>query len=386
MSMPTEKVMRTAIAARDSGFDGRFIYAVITTGVFCRPSCAARAPRSENLRFFQGSAEAIAAGFRACKRCRPLQPSAAAAIADIAAYITANFDAALPLDLLATRAGLSSGRLQKAFKAALGVTPKAYQVARRVECMKASLQSGGAVTTAILDAGYGSSSRAYSKAHSLGMTPKTYRAGGAGETIAYACRNTSLGALLMGATDIGVCFAHFGDSETALLAQLTNEFPNAQLVRSSALRSPELDAWIAALDAHISHGKSRPDLPLDLRGTAFQIRVWRFLLSVQTDVVLSYGELAAQINAPKAVRAAASACAANKIAVLVPCHLVLRGNGGLGGYRWGLARKRSLLASVGADKVKSDVSIRPNPPRNPTVGYVRRFSGYRPSFAAAESD
>jgi AraC family transcriptional regulator of adaptative response/methylated-DNA-[protein]-cysteine methyltransferase len=200
------------------------------------------------------------------------------------------------------------------------------------------------VLAAITDAGFESTSRIYGHApRNLGMTPTAYRHGGAGEAIAYAARPTEMGTLLMAATDRGVCFAQFGDTESALVAQLKSEFPKASFTPSPMADSPELRAWILAFEAHIAGDAPRPDLPLDLRGTAFQIRVWRFLLQVPAGSVISYGELAAGIGAPRAVRASASACAANRIAVVVPCHRVLRGGGGLGGYRWGIERKRVLL-------------------------------------------
>jgi len=262
----------------------------------------------------------------------------------LARYIEENAGETLSLARLAKQVHLSPAHLQRKFKAVLGVSPKAYQDAVRLKRLKSGLRSGQSVLDSITDAGFQSTSRVYgATTRNLGMTPSAYRAGGAGETIAYACRDTALGALLMGATDRGVCFAQFGKSESRLAAQLRAEFPSATLVQSSMADSPELDAWIQAFEAHIAGTAPRPDLPLDLRGTAFQIRVWRFLLRVPEGEVISYGELAAGIGAPKAVRAAASACAANRIAVLVPCHRVLRGDGGLGGYRWGLERKRALL-------------------------------------------
>jgi len=210
--------------------------------------------------------------------------------------------------------------------------------------LKGGLKAGKSVLDSIAEAGFQSTSRVYGRVvRNLGMTPSAYRAGGAGEIIAYAYRDTALGPLLMAATDRGVCFAQFGDSESALIGQLRAEFSSASIVASSMANSAELDAWIHALEAHIRGTAPRPDLPLDLRGTAFQIRVWKFLLGISEGEVLSYGEVATGIGEPKAVRAAASACAANRIAVLVPCHRVLRADGGLGGYRWGLERKRALI-------------------------------------------
>jgi AraC family transcriptional regulator, regulatory protein of adaptative response / methylated-DNA-[protein]-cysteine methyltransferase len=345
-TMPTEAEKWRAIVARDRHSDGGFWYGVATTGVFCRPSCASRRPRRDNVRFFASPGAATAAGFRACKRCAPLAAGdrQAARIEDVARYIEAHADEPLPLARLAARARLSPAHFQRRFKARLGVSPKAYQDGIRLERLKAGLRTGAAVLDAIVGAGFSSTSRVYGEAaRNLGMTPSAYRAGGAGETIAYACRQTALGLLMMAATDRGVCFAQFGASEDALRRGLAAEFPKATLAPSAMAASPELEAWIRAFEAHLGGDAPRPEVPLDLRGTAFQIRVWRFLLGIGEGDVLSYAEVAAGIGAPQAVRAAASACGANRIAVLVPCHRVLRGDGGLGGYRWGLERKRALL-------------------------------------------
>jgi AraC family transcriptional regulator of adaptative response/methylated-DNA-[protein]-cysteine methyltransferase len=262
----------------------------------------------------------------------------------LADYIEQHASETLTLAHLARQAHLSPAHLQRTFKSVLGVSPKVYQDAARLRRLKGGLKAGKSVLDAITEAGFESTSRVYGHApRNLGMTPSAYRRGGAGETIAYAGRETAMGYLLMAATDRGVCFAQFGESETDLVAQLASEFPNARHVPSSMADSRELDAWMQAFEAHIAGDAPRPDLPLDLRGTAFQIRVWRFLLQVPEGSVLSYAELAAGIGAPKAVRAAATACAANRVAVLVPCHRVLRGDGGLGGYRWGMERKRALI-------------------------------------------
>jgi AraC family transcriptional regulator of adaptative response/methylated-DNA-[protein]-cysteine methyltransferase len=343
--MISKQQMRDAIRTRDPAYDGRFFYAVITTGVYCRPSCAARPARPENLRFFSSGSEAAAAGFRPCKRCRPDEPAARLKVlVEAGRYIEAHSSERLTLAHLAARAGLSASRFQRAFKAAFGVSPKAYQDAARLNGFKASLKSGDGVSGAMYSAGFGSPSRVYgASSRNIGMTPGVYRAGGAGEVITHACRETPLGTLMMAATDRGVCFAQFGDDTGSLLRQLAEEFPRATLHASPCADSPQLDAWMDALAAHMSEGAPRPELPLDLRGTAFQVRVWRFLLSVPAGDVMSYGEVAAGIEQPKAVRAVASACAANRVAVLVPCHRVLRGDGNLGGYRWGMERKRALL-------------------------------------------
>lgn len=346
MTRLTEAAMRRAVAERDPRHDGAFVYGVATTRIYCRPSCPSRAAKPANLRFYEGPAAAERAGYRACKRCQPNATDAASTrrIKAVARYIEAHAEEALPLARLAQAAHLSSAHLQRTFKAVLGVSPKAYQDQKRLERLKSGLKGGQRVLDSIAAAGFQSTSRVYGNAtRSLGMTPSAYRAGGAGETIAYACRATALGLVLMAATDRGVCFAQFGSSEAELTGRLAEEFPAATRIASTMTASPELDAWIEAFDAHIEGNAPRPDLPLDLRGTAFQITVWRFLLKIPAGDVVSYSELAAGIDAPKAVRAAASACGANRVAVLVPCHRVLRGDGSLGGYRWGLERKRALL-------------------------------------------
>ena len=262
----------------------------------------------------------------------------------VAQNIEMHADEALTLSSLAKVAALSPSRLQKQFKAAFGVSPKAYQDAVRMRRFKQSLKDGSKVTDAIFASGFGSVSRVYGEANrSIGMPPRTYRAGGAGEVIVYAGRTTALGLMMMAATDRGVCFVEFGDDEASLVGRLRSEFPKAELTASPARNAPELDAWMEALDQHISAGAPRPDLPLDMRGTAFQVKVWQFLLSIREGDVLSYSEVAAKIDKPRAVRAVASACGKNRIGVLIPCHRVLRGDGGLGGYRWGLERKRALL-------------------------------------------
>lgn len=263
----------------------------------------------------------------------------------LARFIEAHVDESLPLARLAREANVSPYHLQRSFKAALGVSPKTYQANARLNALKHSLRAGDSVSSAIIDAGFGSTSRVYEQTDgALGMTPSAYRAGGAGETIHYAVRATAIGTLLMGATARGVCFVHIGDSEAQLTEALRTEYPHALLVHSSAEDSRQLDAWMHALDDHVSGDAPRPrDIPLDLRGTAFQLRVWRFLLSIRDGDVVSYAEAAAGIDQPSAVRAAATACARNNVAILVPCHRVLRGDGSLGGYRWGTERKRALL-------------------------------------------
>lgn len=336
--------MNAAIAARDAAFDGEFVFGVVTTGVVCRPSCPARASRLDNRRFFADLDAAVLAGFRPCKRCRPGAPAPAVQVAaDAARFIEQHADQRVTLAELAERAALSPARLQKTFKAAFGVSPRQYHEAVRLGLFKRSLRSARTVTEALYQAGFESTSRAHAASQNMGMTPSAYRSGGRGETIRYACRVTSLGPLLMAATARGVCFAQFGDNTEALVEQLRAEFPAADIAESRASESPELTAWVTALDAHLSSGAPRPDVPLDLRGTAFQVKVWRFLQRIGEGDVMSYSELAAALDQPTATRAVASACAKNRIAVLVPCHRVLRADRSLGGYRWGMERKQALL-------------------------------------------
>jgi AraC family transcriptional regulator of adaptative response/methylated-DNA-[protein]-cysteine methyltransferase len=354
-----EARLYAGITRRDSTLDGQFVYAVLTTGVYCRPSCSARTPLRQNIRFFASCDEASQAGFRACKRCRPDDPHYGVAhLIELARYILAHADEKLPLKALAARQGVSPGYLQRTFKAVFGISPKAFQDAARLNTLKSLLKAGDDITGAIFEAGYGAPSRFYeSAARQIGMSPKAYREGGSGETITYACRHTALGALMMAATDKGVCFVMFGEGEgegeDALLDQLHAEFPKANLSLSTDNGGASLDGWMVALDNHLSQGAPRPDIPLDLRGTAFQIKVWQFLLSIPEGDVISYSEVAKAIDQPRAVRAAASACGKNRIAVLVPCHRVLRGDGGLGGYRWGVERKRALLDSERGKRAKS---------------------------------
>lgn len=263
---------------------------------------------------------------------------------DLARFVADHADETLTLERLSARVHLSTSRMQRVFKSIFGVSPKKFQQAARSERFKQLLRDGTDITDAIYQSGYGSTSRVYGQTmHNIGMTPKSYRAGGAGETITWACRETVLGPILMAATPRGVCFAQFGEDCRQLKHQLQDEFPKAELRPYDSESPQQLDQWIDALNGYLQNRQPRPELPLDLKGTAFQIKVWEFLLGLQEGDVISYSELAQAIDKPRAVRAAASACAANRIAVLVPCHRILRGDGGLGGYRWGLERKRALL-------------------------------------------
>lgn len=331
------------VVARDAGADGRFFYSVRTTGVYCRPSCPARLANPKNVRFHATAAEAEAAGFRACKRCKPDQPSLDVRRAGLVAQACATIDAAEAtpgLTALAAAAGLSPHHFHRLFKAATGLTPRAYAAARRAEKVRDRLSDGAGVTEALYDAGFGASSRFYAAAEDmLGMTPTAYRAGGAGAQIRFAVGECSLGTILVAATAVGVCAITLGDEPDALLRDLQDRFPRASLIGG--------DAGFEQTVGHVIGFIEAPglglDLPLDVRGTAFQQRVWRALRSIPPGSTASYAEIADRIGAPAAVRAVAGACAANPLAVAIPCHRVVRTGGGLGGYRWGVERKRALL-------------------------------------------
>lgn len=358
MLMPPENEMRKAIEVRDISFNGQFFYGVITTGIFCFPSCSTKAAKPENIRFFPNIESAILAGFRACKRCHPMTKNARIEkLVEVVRYIERHAEEKITLSSLGEIAGLSPSRLQRVFKEVFGISPKVYQDAVRMRCFKRSLQAGDRITDAIYASGFGSISRVYGEStRHLGMKPKSYRAGGAGETIHYACRNTAIGLMLMAATDKGICSVQFGNEQNFLISQLNKEFPKAKIIISSAQDTDQLDTWMKALDRHINLGFPRPDLPLDIKGTAFQIKVWHFLLSIKEGDTFSYGEVADKIDCPKAARAVGTACGKNPISVLIPCHRVLRGDGGLGGYRWGLERKRVLLSKE-KEKVKQKRAI-----------------------------
>jgi AraC family transcriptional regulator, regulatory protein of adaptative response / methylated-DNA-[protein]-cysteine methyltransferase len=336
-----------AIERRDGGLDGELFFGVVTTGVYCRPSCPSRRPLRKNVRFYATAAEAERDGLRPCKRCRPLdreRDRAAATVRELCRHIEAHPDAAPDLAELAARAGLSRFHLQRTFKAVAGVTPKEYVEACRMRQLKGSLRKAKDVTEAVYDAGFGSSSRVYERADTrLGMTPMQYRRGGQGVAITYASAPTPLGLLMIGATDRGICFVQFGDSEEELSAALRREYPAAQIAPMASPYPPEFERWMTALTRHLAGAQPRLDLPLDIRATAFQMRVWNYLQSIPYGEVQSYGEVAAAIGKPSAVRAVARACASNTVALAIPCHRVIRGTGELGGYRWGLGRKRALI-------------------------------------------
>ncbi|HYL92131.1 MAG TPA: bifunctional DNA-binding transcriptional regulator/O6-methylguanine-DNA methyltransferase Ada, partial [Alphaproteobacteria bacterium] len=320
----------------------------MTTGVYCRPSCPARAALRKNVRFYATPADAERDGLRPCLRCRPLAQGLAdanaARVRDLCRYIETHSDEPLPLTALAKKAGLSPFHLQRSFKAALGLTPKQYVEAARLRKLKGHLKSSADVTDAVYEAGYGSSSRVYERADTrLGMTPNQYRQGGRNVTITHVMIDSPLGPMMIGATDRGLCFIHFGDSGKELLASLKKEYPAATLEPMRKPYHPDFQKWIDALSRHLAGQQPHIELPLDIRATAFQMRVWNYLQSIPYGEVQSYSEVAAGIGEPKAARAVARACASNELAVVIPCHRVIRGTGELGGYRWGLSRKRALI-------------------------------------------
>ena len=331
-----------AVRTRDARYDGRFVYAVRSTGIFCRPSCPSRRPHRRHVAFFDAPASARAAGFRACLRCAPEgQPRATQAIERVRAHIDAHLDERLTLVELSGVAGLSPSHLQKAWKAALGLSPRDYVRLRRAERFKAQVRAGRSVTDALYEAGYGSGSRLYSDASArLGMTPGAYKRGGAGETVRFSTARSPLGRLLAASTERGLCAVQLGESDAALEAALRKDYPRAEVVRDDRVLKPTL----AAILAHLDGGVPRLDLPVDVAATAFQWRVWRTLQQIPYGETRSYAEVAEALGQPTAVRAVARACASNRVALVVPCHRVVRADGSTGGYRWGAARKRRLLA------------------------------------------
>lgn len=331
-----------AVAARDRSRDGRFVFAVETTGVYCRPSCPARRPKRENVRFFATPAEAEAAGFRACLRCRPAgaaDPSEERA-RTARDYLEAHLDETVTLADLATHVGGSPHHLQRTFKRCFGVSPRQYVNARRLERFRRLVREEGSVTDAVYEAGFVDGRQLYSQAGArLGMTPGRFRDGGAGVTIRYATAASPVGRLLVAATDRGLCAVRLGDTDAEVMAALRSEFPRAVLEAAPG----ELGPWIDDALARIAGEEPARLPPLDVQATDFQRRVWEALVAIPRGAVRTYGEVAAAIGRPRAVRAVARACATNPVAVVVPCHRVVAASGGLGGYRWGRERKEKLL-------------------------------------------
>jgi AraC family transcriptional regulator of adaptative response/methylated-DNA-[protein]-cysteine methyltransferase len=332
-----------AVVGRDRSHDGKFVFAVSTTGVYCRPSCPARRPRRENVSFFFRPEEAEKAGFRACLRCRPRLLSGHPQLdfaREVCRYIEQHLDESTTLDRLGKVFQQSRFHVQRRFKAALGITPREYAESCRMRLLKRNLQAGDNVTRAMYDAGYGSSSRLYEKtASQLGMTPDKYRRGAVAAAIRYAIADSPLGRMLIAATARGVCAIQFAGSDDELIEGLKREFP-------FAVRKPDeggLQAWIEAVVSKMAGRELNAALPLDIRATAFQRRVWTYLQSIPFGATRSYGEVAKAIGQPSASRAVARACATNPVAVAIPCHRVVREDGNISGYRWGVKRKKTLL-------------------------------------------
>jgi len=340
---PADEPRWEAVNARDAVRDGEFVFAVSTTGVYCRPSCPARRPRRENVEFFLRPELAEKAGYRACLRCRPKALSGngqADIVKAICRFLEQYLDEPVTLDRLGKEFHQSPFHLQRRFKAVLGITPREYADSCRLRLLKRNLQAGDSVTRAMYDAGYGSSSRLYERtASQLGMTPDKYRRGAIAAMIRYTIADSPLGRMLIAATERGICAIQFARTDGELLEGLKREFP-------FAARKPDesgLQSWVVALLQHMRGKHLDSSLPLDIRATAFQRRVWTYLQSIPFGATRSYHQVAKAIGRPTASRAVARACATNPVAVAIPCHRVVREDGSMGGYRWGIERKQALL-------------------------------------------
>lgn len=333
-----------AVASRDHRYDGSFVYAVRSTGIYCRPSCPSRRPRRERVVFFGAPEAAEREGFRPCRRCDPRGvPGAAESrfIRQACKLIEQDSGDPIRISGVARQMGVSPFRLQRMFRRIMGISPMAYAQSVRLRRFKTKLREGSDVTSALYEAGYGSSSRLYEKSNGhLGMTPATYGRGGLGMEIGYTTAPTHLGRLLVAGTAKGVSAIYVGDSEERLQAELRREYPAAKISKNSA----QVSRWVQELVRHISGEQPDLDLPLDVKATAFQRRVWQALQQIPRGSTRSYSDLARAVGLPKGQRAVARACATNPAAILIPCHRVVREDGGLGGYRWGIKRKKALLA------------------------------------------
>ena len=333
-----------AVLTKDARFDGQFVFAVSSTGIYCRPSCPSRRARRDRVSFFQLPEAAERAGFRACRRCHPrnarvIDPQIQMA-RQVCRIIEETEGEPITLAALSQQVGVSAFHLQRTFKSIMGITPRRYAEAYRMDRFKQGVRKGETITSAIYDAGYGSSSRLYERAASqLGMTPATYGKGGRGAVISYATVETPLGRLLVAATNKGVCSVMLGDSDAALKTELVNEFPEAEIRQDEEPLRSSLNAIVEYLKNKSPH----IDLPLDIRATAFQRQVWEQLRAIPYGQTLSYSEVAKAMGQEKSVRAVARACATNPVALVIPCHRVIREDKSLGGYRWGLERKKNLL-------------------------------------------
>jgi AraC family transcriptional regulator of adaptative response/methylated-DNA-[protein]-cysteine methyltransferase len=332
-----------AIRTRDVRADGTFYYSVKTTGVYCRPSCGSRPARPENIAFHATRADAERAGFRPCKRCKPDQPSLAetnAAKITAVCRLIESADETPNLEALAVHAQMSVYHFHRLFKSITGVTPRAYASAHRARRVRTELGRKGSITDAVFEAGYNSNARFYENSNALlGMTPRAFQRGGTDAQIRFAIGQCSLGDILIARSDKGICAIEFGNDPDALARALQDRFPNAQLIGGDT----EFEQLVAKVVGYVEAPQVGLDLPLDVRGTAFQQRVWEALRKIPAGTTASYSEIAARIGAPKSTRAVAQACAANQLAVAIPCHRVVRNDGALSGYRWGVERKRALL-------------------------------------------
>ena len=328
-----------AVMQRDRNYDGRFVYAVSSTRIFCRPSCSSRRPNRGNVRFFETAEQAQKAGYRACKRCKPIGKATRdidAALATAAEFLKANLQEPVTLSALSREVGVSAFHLQREFKRAFGVTPREFHDAERRRLLASRLRKGATVSRATYEAGFGSSSRVYER--KLGMSPATMRKGGRGQRIQFAIVNSPLGRVLGAYTEKGVCAVSIGSDDRALEKSLREQFPNAEINAAGST----IHEWITAIVRGIGGGIN-PSIPLDAQGSAFQWRVWKALQQIPRGTTLSYSEVAKKIGQPTAARAVARACATNPVALVIPCHRVVRDDGTLGGYRWGLDTKAELL-------------------------------------------
>ncbi len=344
-SYSTDESRWSAVVAHNRNADGQFYYSVATTGVYCRPSCGARQARRENVRFHMTCEAAEAAGFRPCKRCRPnatesFERQRAAAIEEACRALEGAQETP-DLDRIAQAAGMSRFHFQRVFKSVTGVTPRAYFAQCRARRVKAELARSPTITQAIYDSGFNSNGRFYATSTQiLGMTPGSYRSGGGSESIRFAVGECSLGPILVAATEKGLCSISLGDDPETLVRELQERFAAAELVGGDR----EFEQWVATVVGFVENPAQGLTLPLDVRGTAFQQRVWEALREIPAGSTVSYEDIARKIGASKAVRAVAGACASNALAVAIPCHRVVRKDGGLSGYRWGVDRKQTLLA------------------------------------------
>src|SRR5436190_16094942 len=343
-AVSTDENLWQAVMTRDARSDGRFVYGVQSTGIYCRPSCPSRRPKRESVRFFSGPDVAELAGFRECRRCRPRAGAPPAPGLDhvrkAAQFIAAHADEPITLAMLASHVGSSPFHLQRTFSRLLGLSPRAYQDALRAQRFRHDRRTGKPLTGAIYDAGYGSSSRVYEgQPTGRGMTPAQYRRGAEGTAIAFTIVNSSLGRLLVAGTDKGLCSVKLGDRDEALEADLRAEYPSAEIHRERGAFTESVRAIVANLEGDSDH----IDVPLDIKATAFQWKVWRYLQSIPYGETRAYSDVAKAIGAPRAIRAVARACATNHVCLVIPCHRVVQKDGGLGGYRWGIDRKKRLL-------------------------------------------